>query len=813
MQVLDLKEWICTTETHGSYVCHVPASLYSVLLEHGSIDDPNYRSNEAAVCELSRQDCCFETTFDVDAQALEAPHLILRFEGLDTVCDIYLNHSLLGHTENMHRTWEYDVRSLLRCGQNTLRIHFFSPIAFMEAAQKRHFVKGNDMSIDGVAQIRKASYMMGWDWGPQLPDMGIWRPVKLLAYRARICDVAVSQIHRANRRVSLRCKMNAEGDLFDTQWAVQLKAPDGSVLDGVITNGQAAFEIDDPKLWWPNGYGEQPLYCLTVLLLSKTGEILDQNEREIGLRTVTVSTEKDRWGREFCFVINGEKIFSMGANYIPEVNILAHRSREKTERLLDQCIEANFNTIRIWGGGFYPDDCFFELCDRKGLLVWLDFMVACNNVWLHEDFETNICAEFEENLRRVRHHASLGILCGNNEMETAVVNWKLFRGEAVKADYLRLYEHLLPSICMRLAPELFYWSSSPSSGGGFDDPEDENRGDSHEWKMWHGLKPLEDYRKKYHRFCSEFGFAALPTRRTIEAFTLPQDRTLCSRVMDDHQKCPAGTAKLMYYLAQYYPYSKSFEALTYTTQMLQADAIRIGVEHFRRHRGRCMGAIYWQLNDCWPALSWASVDSHGRKKALHYEAKRFFAPVLLSAVAEGNRVTLSLCNERREAFQGSVRIALKTNSLETRFEKSYQTTVNRLSSLDVDTVDLTAHSEGHADDCFLEMLLYDAGGRELSRRAVLLTKPKHYRFPKPEICARVEACDNGFVLKLASKTFAKGVQVDFADAEIDTIDEQFFDLTDAAERNVFFAVKDPTITARELEEQLCIFSMFDIGEV
>ena len=496
---------------------------------------------------------------------------------------------------------------------------------------------------EGFPHLRKAHCMFGWDWGPRLPDAGIFRPVSLLGVKnSRIESVYVTQHHEEGKvtldfDVTLELfggSKSAQGSGFMEQAAqwdttrieVEVTSPDGKKyhpnLSGKEPAGEAPkedyrIEITDPQLWWPRGYGKQPLYQVKVTLLSKEGEALDTWERRIGLRVLTVNTEKDEWGNCFAYEVNGVKIFAMGADYIPEDNILSRVNRERTRKLLTDAAWANHNCIRVWGGGYYPDDFFFDICDELGLIVWQDFMFACASYELDDDFERNVSKEIVDNVRRIRHHACLGLWCGNNEMETQTLDgvWKTTAKQ--KYDYIKLYEYIIPKILQEEDPAAFYWPSSPSSGGNFDNPWDENRGDTHYWDVWHGNKPFTEYRKFRFRYLSEFGFQSFPCLKTVESFTLPEDRNIFSRVMEMHQRNCAANGKILNYLSATYLYPKDFDSLLYTSQLLQADAIRYGVEHFRRHRGRCMGAVVWQLNDIWPVASWASVDYYGRWKALH----------------------------------------------------------------------------------------------------------------------------------------------------------------------------------------------------
>ncbi|MCL2085262.1 MAG: glycoside hydrolase family 2 protein, partial [Oscillospiraceae bacterium] len=622
----------------------VPGSVYGALLALGKMDDPFWRANELEALKLMEHDFIFSRSFDLNMPG----QISLVCEGLDTICDIELNGRLLARADNMHRTWELDITPYVRARGNALKLTFRSPTRYIAERYAETVTDGSSDAMRGFPQIRKAHCMYGWDWGPRLPDAGIWRDIYIAGTeRERIDGVYITQNHR-DGRVELCFDIEKSGGAAD----VTVAAPDGEVWrsDG------SPIVIENPKLWWPNGYGGEssprPLYTVRVEV---PGDVW---ERRIGLRTLTVGRAKDEWGESFVITVNGVEIFAMGGDYIPQDNILSRVTAEKTRALLEDCAAAHFNTVRVWGGGIYPDDGFFDVCDELGLIVWQDFMFACAVYELTPEFEENIRAELACNIKRLRHHASLGVWCGNNELE-----WQYDYGAFVmtpkqRADYIRIFEYIIPRTLRKHDPQTFFWPSSPSSGGGFDDPNAENRGDVHYWDVWHGGKPFSAYRDFHFRFVSEFGFQSFPSMRTVEAFTLEEDRNIFSRVMEMHQRNANANGKIMTYLAGTYRYPSSFELLLYASQLLQADAIRFGVEHWRRNRGRCMGAIYWQINDIWPAASWASIDYFGRWKALHYFAKRFFAPVMLSCRETGEMTERPSCVSQPEPIRKAARLCV-----------------------------------------------------------------------------------------------------------------------------------------------------------
>lgn len=767
---------------------HVPGSVYADLMADGTMPDPFWRENELDAFERMKKDYVYQRTFTVTEAQLAHAHVELVCEGLDTLAHVSLNGREIAFTDNMHITWVWDVKEQLHAGENTLEIRFDSPILY--CAKKAEEAPGWESSdaTPGFRHLRKAHCMFGWDWGPRLPDAGIWRPIFLRTWdAARLENALMLQTHHDGVvDVTIRPEITGE-----SAWSAEITAPDGEVI--IIPETTAAEQviaIQNPQLWWPNGLGKQPLYRVTVRLA--TG---DTRVWRIGLRTMTVSREKDEWGEEFCHVVNGMKVFAMGADYIPEDNILARVTPERTRRLLEDCKAANFNAIRVWGGGYYPDDAFYDICDKLGLMVWQDLMYACAFYDLTPDFERSIRVETHQNVARLRHHASLALICGNNEMEmfmaganSALINHRTWEFVPTYphhiTDYVKMFEYILPAIVKEAAPQTYWWPASPSSGGNFDAPNDENRGDNHYWDVWHGEKPFTEYRKFFFRYASEFGFQSFPCLKSVKQFTLPDDRNIFSRVMERHQRNQAANGKILSYLSQTFRYPNSFDDLLYASQLMQAEAIRYGVEHWRRNRGRCMGAIIWQLNDIWPVASWASIDYYGRWKALHYAAKRFFAPVMISAEEEGElsqnpkineyhpaplekSFRLNVCNETLRDVTGEVVWALRTPDGAIVRQNQQTLTIPAMSAKWLDKVDcadasLTGHYVSFA------FVVDDVA---LSEGTCIFCAPKHFESVDPRLTVETR----GDALVVTSRAYAKQVWLESEDADL-LLDDNAFDM-------------------------------------
>jgi beta-mannosidase len=760
------------------------------------MEDPFWRDNEDKAFALMENDYEYRMEFSVSPKLLAMDSVLLRCEGLDTLADITVNNILIAHPHNMHRTWEFDITEILKKGQNSLSIVFHSPVNFVREAHKKIKVDGSSHCLEGFPQLRKAHCMFGWDWGPRLPDAGIWRDISLVGIRmARIDSVFISQKHKKD---SVEIDISVEIETFANlprngaySWKLLITDPKGKTVE--YDKPSQRIIIKNPELWWPNGYGSQPLYTVKLILLGPKGKELDTWERRIGLRTMTVRRQKDKWGESFATEVNGLAIFAMGADYIPEDNILSRTNPKRTRKLLEQCVAVNFNTIRVWGGGCYPPDYFFDICDELGLVVWQDFMFACAVYNLTDAFEWNIRAELADNIKRIRHHASLGLWCGNNEMETFVERGIWVGDPKQKADYIKMYEYIFPQILKKLDPNTFYWPSSPSSGGNFDSPDDPNRGDVHFWDVWHGDKPFTEYRKYDFRYVSEFGFQSFPALKTVESFTLPEDRNIFSYIMERHQRNDAANGKIMKYMYQTFLYPNDFGTLLYASQLLQAEAIKYGVEHFRRNRGRCMGAIYWQLNDCWPVASWSSIDYYFRWKALHYYAKRFFRPLLISCHEEGlltqnpnanhqpqikaaieKSFRLSVANETAEDRKLTVAWEIRDKKAKALKGKTIPVKVPAFSSLWLDKVEVP---DIKLDDEYLSYHLYD-GRTALSEGTVIFSLPKFFHWENPKLSYTIK----GDTITIKAAAYAKSVEIQNANQDL-VLSDNYFDMN-AGEKKV-----------------------------
>jgi beta-mannosidase len=603
----------------------VPGCVHTDLLALGRIPDPFWGSNELDLEWIEKADWEYERTIELGPDALGREHVELVAEGLDTVASVFINGTLVGRTENMFLGMRWDVKPLLLRGKNVVRIVFASPRGYVDARKSPgDFWEWND-PVGGASLIRKMQCAFGWDWGPRLPSSGVWLPLWLDAYDgARIDAVRVEQTH-AGGDVRIDCSVSmAHVDASRQRFRSTLRLRGAIVAeaDGLT------LTVPSPKLLWPNGLGEPTLYELTVAWPDGV-EPKDTWTRRIGLRTIALDRHKDEWGESFAFVVNGKPVFAKGANWIPAHAFPTVLGRTDYDKLLSDAASAHMNMIRVWGGGVYEPDAFYDLCDEKGLLVWQDFMFACALYPGTPEFLASVHAEAVYQVGRLRHHPCVALWCGNNEIEDMA-------GEIQKTPERRkafedLFYGIIPEAVRNHDPSGNYWPCSPHNTDGWDKPRNkEASGDVHDWSVWHGRKRIESFTEHQYRFVSEYGMQAYCSPETARTFAPPDQMNVFGAAMENHQKSPSGNGLIAEYISHRYRFPKDNEALVYLSQVTQANAIKTAVEQHRRSMPRTMGSLYWQLDDNWPVASWSSIEFGGRWRALHYAAKRFFAPLLVS---------------------------------------------------------------------------------------------------------------------------------------------------------------------------------------
>ena len=644
----------------------VPGTVHQDLLDHGRLPDPFYGMNEQKVQWVEKEDWLYRTVFTVTADQLKSDAAWLTFEGLDTYADVYLNGSLLLKADNMFVGHKLAVKDVLREGENRLMIRFRSPVE--ETAPQWdtdgfNYPADNDHSEKRMSvYTRKAPYSYGWDWGIRLATSGIWRPVKLTFCNGAAIDdffVCQQEVTEQVAKVDNQLEIN---NVTSTPKEAQVKVvyaygeqADTLTRTVVLQPGKNSLSmpawIEKPHLWMPNGWGDPALYTFTATV-SVDGKEVASREEAIGLRSIRVVMEDDKDGKSFYFEVNGKPMFAKGSNYIPGDALLPNMTGERYARLFEDIRAANMNMVRVWGGGIYEDDRFYEEADRNGILVWQDFIFACTTYPHDPTFLKRVSEEAVYNMRRLRNHASLAMWCGNNEIYEGMRYWgwkdkySPVVWKEMTEGYDVLFRQLLPELVEANDPGRFYMHGSPYEAN-WGRPESWKIADSHNWGTWYGQKPFESLDTEIPRFMSEYGFQAFPEMKTIRMFASPEDYELESPVMNAHQKASIGNFLIKKTMALYYKVPEKFEDLIYAGLILQGQGMRHGIEAHRRHRPYCMGSLPWQLNDSWPVVSWSSIDYYGNWKAMHYQIRRAFAPVLVDAIKEANNHSYYIMSDRQ----------------------------------------------------------------------------------------------------------------------------------------------------------------------
>ena len=745
----------------------IPVSAHTALLQNGMIEDPYWRDNEEKLQWIEKEDWEFQTTFDVSADVLARKHIELIFKGLDTYAQIYLNDSLLLETDNMFRTWRADAKRYLKPKGNKLHIYFESPLKKTELPWKN---LGYELPGGQRTLSRKAQFHYGWDWGPRFVGCGILQKPSLEAWDDFIFEnlfITTQSVTPEKARMVARFRYHS-----DLKFPVVVQFKEGkrkAVEDRVIWPGthtdSVTYDVENPRLWWCAGMGEQPLYDFTIEVKKGTQTIEKQDIR-LGIRSIELITQKDEKGESFYFKLNGKPVFAKGANYIPQDIFQDRVDPNHTKRLLDDVVGANMNMLRVWGGGIYEDDTFYQLCDARGILVWQDFMYACALYPGNGQFLKTAAFEALEQIERLRQHPCIALWCGNNENDEAWNNWgwQMQFNEAQRTqlsrEYKLLFNDILRTYVENNADRVPYWESSPKYGRA--NSKSLTEGDSHYWGVWHDEEPFEIFNKKVPRFMSEFGFQSFPEWRTILSFTEPDDRRLESKVMLLHQKHPRGNALIAEYMKRDYNSPKKFEDFVYVSQLLQAEGMRTGFEAHRRNKPYCMGTLYWQLNDVWPVASWSSVDYFGRWKALHYYAREAFKPVAALPIMEDNVLKIYGVNDHAESVTVTLNVRAFTFEGGKLLEfKQPGLLISPDSSKMLWQSPLKLVLDGKKpENCVVEIELTDSLGTKIySRRLFYPVPPRKMNLPNPELkITSVEKTAEGYSISLQTNSkLAKNV--------------------------------------------------------
>lgn len=787
--------------TEKWHAASVPGCVHTDLMQGGLISDPFYRLNELDVQWIDKVDWEYEVNFEIDEKVRLHEQLDLVFQGLDTYATVYLNESLILKADNMFREWRINVKPLLEVGQNTLRIHFRSPIAedLPKLTNLGYDLPAvSDQSIAGGLGnkrlsifARKAGYHYGWDWGPRLVTSGIWRPVFLEAWST----ARIENLHLVNQQVSKEsARIQA---IFEIQALKQAKIDLTIEIDSSQPVKQSVklqpgfnsieipLEIKNPRLWWTNGLGESFLY-LVKAKLEANSLVLDEILQKFGVRSLRVVQEKDKIGTSFYVELNGVPVFAKGANYIPNDNFLPRVGPEKYLQIVQSAAQANMNMLRVWGGGIYENDHFYNLCDEYGILIWHDFMFACAMYPSDDAFIENVKQEAIQNIRRLRNHPCLALWCGNNEIDMGWSHeigdpwgWKKdFSAQQVAQmwhDYKKLFHEILPELVARYAPNTFYWPSSPLAGLDERSTYESASGDMHYWGVWHGLHPFEDFKRYIGRFVSEYGFQSFPELKSVKAYTLPDDWDINSEVMKSHQRSPIGNLRIKNYMEKYYRIPDSFANFLYIGQVLQAEAIKYAIEAHRRKKPYCMGSLYWQINDCWPVASWAGIDYYGRWKALHYFVKKAFADILISPTIDDGILQIFVISDRLEPVNGNIKLKLIDFTGGQYWDKTFAINlpINSVSNIFSIEVPALLKNLKQADVVFQALLQVD--GQQVAKNHIYFTLTKDLNLPIPDYHLEVTKIQTGYRIQLTAKNLLKNVYLHLDEFE-GVFSDNYFDL-------------------------------------
>ncbi|MDX6767665.1 MAG: glycoside hydrolase family 2 protein [Candidatus Methylacidiphilales bacterium] len=741
---------------HLTLDAELPGDTHSALLKAGHLRDPYYGLQELEAQWVGRENWTYQRSFKASRDFLKAPGVFLNLENVDTLATVFINGKAAGKTANAFQRHRWEVRHLLKTGLNEIRIEFQSAeiMAAREASLLPYPIPHSQFPIQSQHRnlIRKPQCHAGWDWGPCLMVSGIYGDIYLAATSSpRIEHVLVTQKHdKGTVDLEITCEIQASGSGKST-YAFSFAGQKTNGLFSYTAGSnhlKATLHVKNPSLWWPNGYGDQPLEDLRV----SVGH--ESVVKRIGLRHLETRFQEDAQGLSLEFRVNGVPIFAKGANWIPADALPARVNRDVLEDLLESAAKAHMNMLRVWGGGRYESDDFYDLCDEKGLLVWQDFMFSCSLYPATETFLSNVRSEAEYQIKRLQHRTCLALWCGNNE-NVGALNWyeeSKKNRDRYLVDYDRLNEGVLGNTVRKLDPTRTFWPSSPCGGPGdySDCWHDDSRGDMHFWSVWHESKPFEDYLKIQPRFCSEFGYQSFPSLESIKTYAPREQWNVGSPIMEHHQKNPGGNARITENMTRYFRFPDGFDAFVYLSQFQQGIAIKTAVEHFRRLRPVCMGALYWQLNEMWPVCSWGSLNYGGKWKLLHYMAKKFFAPVLVS-IEQKNDGILEVwgSSDLMKTVSGTLSIEVMDFSGKTRKRLQFRTTLPGLRSKCLKRLK-TADLASDPASVFVHVEFKTPG--TTSRNTHFMTLYKKCELLKPTIKVSVSRIGKDGVLELTLAT-------------------------------------------------------------
>ena len=817
-QQIDLNgDWKFRQVGHKSWTkALIPGVVQLDMLRAGLIENPFYGKNELEIGWIELEDWEYERNFEVDAAFLEQDAVDLVLEGVDTYASILINGNEVLETDNMFCAWRVACKQWLKAGNNTIRVRLRSPIKEKEAAYKNlgyQLPAGNDAGQLKVSPfVRKAPYHFGWDWGPRIVTAGIWRPIRLEAYRvARLEDVYFEQVEVNASIARIKTQLQLEATQAE---ALTIVVKDGdkilaeqSIKTTIGTNNYSLdFKINQPQLWWSNGLGKAHLYHW-IVELKQGNQILASQEQKVGLRSIELVQAPDSIGTSYYFKLNGVPVFMKGANYIPQDNLLPRVEKKNYQQTIQNAVDANMNMLRVWGGGIYEDDLFYDLCDEQGILVWQDFMFACSMYPSDVDFVNNVQREIEQNIKRLRRHACIALWCGNNELEVAWNNWgwqtqfgysKTDSTTIIKG-YQYLFEALIPQTVQDLHSNTAYVPTSPLSNWGT--PENFNHHSMHYWGVWHGREPFENYKTNVGRFMSEYGFQSFPEMNTIATFADSTQWDLEAEVMQHHQKSYIGNGMILKHLEQYFSKPKNFKDFVYLSQLTQAHGMEMAILSHRRDR-RCMGTLYWQLNDCWTGPSWSSVDYFGNWKALHYHVRDWYDSYCLIPEMQGDSLVVLLASDALKEQKGVLRLELMNLDGTTIWNsrKAIDLVANNVQLLTKENLTQVLKGRNKAD--LLIKATLNVKGKEYQKLHYFVP-PKDLALQSPMIKKTLKKTATGYALDLMTPSLVKNLYLEVAGKKV-RYSNNYFDLlpnqTEVVELKTTETIREDDIHYRSVND-------------
>lgn len=780
----------------------VPSCNFLDLMDNGDIPDPFIGLNENEVEWVGKTDFEYRSFFELTADELEADEIFLVAKQLDTICDVTINSRPAFSCNNCFVEQTFDIKPLAVEGKNEISIYFHSPVNYVKEKYRECTTPVNSNGQNGIVHIRKPQCHFGWDWGPVLPLSGVTDDIYLkFVKHARIVDFTASADYDFEKGI-VKAGVN-EQYCDGIECEISLYAPNGELIETQGNN--AEFSVYEPELWWTydlSDKSEQPLYTVTVRLLFN-GEVVDEASKKVGIRHIELNRERDEFGRNFQFKLNGVAIFAKGANYIPADSLITRFDDEKLDYLLDAFQFSNMNVLRVWGGGYYASDSIYDKCDKRGILVWQDFMFACQAYpFFLDDYLDNVKVEVAYNVRRICSHPSLALWCGNNEIEDMHMAW-INMPKYISWTEKFFYE-ILESEIRKIDFLTPYTPGSPIGKSHNVGVYADNVGDTHLWGVWHGLKPMNYYRRRMTRFCSEFGFESLPDMNAIRIFAKPEDYDLNSKVFLSHQKCMNGNDKMVYYIAGRFDLPKHFRDYVYLSQVTQLECIADATEHWRRNKGRCNGSMYWQFNDCWGVCSWSSIDYYGNYKALQYGARHFNEPFTVSFEDDKNGVRLYVLNDRIENKVATLEYALFDFNDGVVLSNNVDIAVEDKLVVDIPSDWLSRCDKQHSG--LVATLRED--GKIVSRKTLLLDKEKNLKLPKAKLKTVISVKGNTLELKIKTDKYARLVKAQCSKTYL-PFSDNFFDLLPGEEKVITMTLNDG-MNAKEIAESIVVYSLCDI---